>query len=564
MKTAQPRVGNDRTRTAAAGSARLALAAAALTLACGCSNPLASKRSDYGVRVDQDRLRAVQPLDLDEHLVGEERVEAPVDPAADPFRNLERIELSLEECRAASLANNLDLKVALVSPEIANERLSAEEAAFESLIYTNVNVRDTDTATASELDSAQARFQALDMGVRIPLRTGGTATVSLPISRSETNNQFSTLNPSWTTDLRFSIAQPLLRNAGRRVNTYGIRVAWYSAQITEAQAKLQVINQIAEVDRAYWRLYQAQSELEVRQRQYELAVEQLERAQRQVDVGRVAEIEVVRAQAGVAERLDAIIRVYNLVRSQQRRLKRAINMPGLGVETETYVALMTEPDPVRYELEADPLADSAVAERMEMLELELRLATDDSTIELRRNQMLPRFDLNASYQINGLGGTLSEASSVLKDNNFEDWSVGFNLEVPVGNEAARSRLREAILSRLQRIATKESREQTIRQEVHDAVDNLQSAWQRVMAAQQSTILNTRALEAEQRQFSVGSATSTDVLDQLARLADARSQEIRAIVDYQISQTDLAAATGTLLGATRVRWDPLDPSDGDGD
>ncbi len=53
-------------------------------------------------------------------------------------------------------------------------------------------------------------------------------------------------------------------------------------------------------------------------------------------------------------------------------------------------------------------------------------------------------------------------------------------------------------------------------------------------------------------------TSTDVLDAATRLAEAQLAEIQAVVDYQIAQVDLAAATGTLLGAAKVTWEPSRP------
>jgi outer membrane protein TolC len=111
-----------------------------------------------------------------------------------------------------------------------------------------------------------------------------------------------------------------------------------------------------------------------------------------------------------------------------------------------------------------------------------------------------------------------------------------------------------VLDRLQRLATKSLRDAAIRQEVYDALDTLREDWQRILAARLATVLATRTYEAEVRQFDVGLRTSTDVLDASASLADARSQEVIALADYQISQIDIAFATGTLLGRERVRWD----------
>lgn len=192
---------------------------------------------------------------------------------------------------------------------------------------------------------------------------------------------------------------------------------------------------------------------------------------------------------------------------------------------------------------------------MEMLDLELRLAADALSVDFNRSQALPLVTMDYSYRVNGLGGSLNRSFQVMRDNRFEDWSVGLSAQVPIGNEEAKSRIRQSILQRLQRLSTKEAREQSIRREVLDAIDTINSGWQRVLASRQSVILNTRAFQAEQRQFDVGNSTSTNVLDAAARLAESQFAEARALTDYQVAQIDLAFATGTLLGAGKVDWTP---------
>lgn len=545
--------------------AGLALCLGALLLSA-CSNPLASSEEDYGAPLSPERLRQIETAKLERFrklkAPGEEATEDPADVARRRFEGLSSYDLALEHARAAVLENNLELKIALIDPAIAAQRLSEEEARFESAFTLRSLWSETDSPTASELVGSQTKLGSLEPGVRIPLRTGGTASVTLPVARNETNNEFATLNPAYTSDLEFSISQPLLRNAGRRAATQGIRIASYNRRISEAQTKLEVIRQLAAVDRAYWRVYAARRALDVSQQQYELAVDQLGRAERRVRAGAVGEIEVIRAQAGVSDQLGAILLAQNVILTQQRELKRIINIPGLTVDTDVMISLSTDPDPVEYLFDRPGLAQAAVDNRMEMLELELRLAADAATIAFNKNQALPLFTLDYTYRINGLGASGQDSFRVLERNKFEDWSVGLNAEVPLGNESANSRIRQAILTRLQRLNTRQARELAIRQEVLNAMDTLEADWQRILAARQSVILNTRALQAEQRQFDVGASTSTDVLDAAARLAEAQLQEIRSVTDYQIAQVDLAFATGTLLGAERVEWEPAPAPDKD--
>jgi outer membrane protein TolC len=131
--------------------------------------------------------------------------------------------------------------------------------------------------------------------------------------------------------------------------------------------------------------------------------------------------------------------------------------------------------------------------------------------------------------------------------------VALNAEVPIGNEAAEARVHRAILARLQRLATRAAREQSIKEEVLSALDNLEMTWQRIGATLATVDAEERNYEAEQGEYQLGLRNSTDVLDAEDRLADARIADVAAIVDYQIAQVDLAFATGTLLGAAKVSW-----------
>ncbi len=517
------------------------------------------------VQTPIERLREIESIRLEDRSASEpvsvedaaaDMLQRVVDPVAPP----ESLDLTLAEVRAAALANNLDLKVELLSPSTSQSIVDEEEAKFEALFFGSAQHQVLDSPTAVGTEGTEATIDSFDLGVRIPLRTGGTVTIDLPFSRVATNNPFSLLDPAFSTDLRFSISQPLLRNAGTRVNTHSIRVAKYEAQIANARTKLESIRILANADRVYWQLYAARRELELRQQQYELAIAQLEQARRKVNAGDAPQIEITRAQSGVASRLEAIIIADTIVRARERDLKRIMKREDLPINSHTDLVPTTQPQPVGLDLNRDELADFGVANRMEMLELELQLAIDASTVDLRRNARLPLVTLDYVYNISGLGSSFGRAFDQIPDHSFEDWSIGLSAEIPIGNEQAKARVHQAVLRRLQRLATKEQRELAIRQEIYDALDQLQQNWQRILAARQEVILAGRTYDAERRQFDVGIRTSTDVLDAAANLADAQSREIQALADYQISQVDIAFATGTLLGHDRVRWEPIDTQD----
>jgi outer membrane protein len=543
-------------------------------LAGGCvSNPFADDPLDTHTIASPERLRSINSLIL-------EKATTPATPkptaetladARARFKNIERVDLDINNARIAALTNNLGLSATLIAPSIAAERVSEEEGRFEAIFTLNASVADNDNATASTLSSGKSTSRSITPGVTIPLRTGGSLNITLPISRFESDNAFSFLNPSYTTDLNFSLSQNLLRGAGRRAATHSIRLADYDRQISESQTKLEVIRVLSEVDRAYWRLYASIRALEVVEQQHSVAIAQLERAQRKERVGTGTQVDVIRAQSGVADRVEQIIRAQNDVQLGERSLKVLLNLPGLDANSPTHFELVSPPDPVEYRFDAQALNEAAIENRMELLELELNLARDAATIAFAENQKLPLVAMQYTYRVNGLGSSMNNSFDVLTGNRFETWSVGLNAEIPLGNEQRKAALGQSILARLQRLATRDARQQAITREVYDAVDQLSSTWNRILAAREAVLLSARVLEAEQRQFDAGRSTTTDVLIADTNLADARLTEIRAVVEYQIAQIDLAVATGTLLGQSKVdiegdvEWEPSDPRvDGDAD
>ena len=521
-----------------------ALTALAAAVLAGCT---ASYENRYmTMDVPAEKLRTVETFDASAMSAPE--TPAPAEPSAEALTSTETA-LSLEQCRAAALENNLDLKVVLVDPAIAAEAVNQAEAVFEPSLSSDLTYTVIDPAVPEGVRGAQSESLSSGLGFGFPLRTGGLLTFDMPVTRFEEN-------PSgYGSAVSASLSQPLLRGAGVRANTYDIRIARYQSQVSQAQTKLEVMRVIAAVDRVYWRLYAARREVEVRKNEYDLAVAQLERARRRVQAGAASEVEVIRAETGVAERVEAIITSGNTLRQRERDLKRSLNAPRLEMDSPTAIVPSTEPNPVHYSFDAARLVKAAAENRMEMLALELQIAQDASTIDLRRNQTLPALALAYTYAVNGVGPAAADSFDLLQDKRFENHSVGLSLELPLGNAAARSRLRQAIASRIQRLATRDQRRAQIEQEVLDAVDQLETSWQRVLANRQRTILAARNVDAETRQFELGLRTSTEVLDAQTRLADAQSAEISSLTDYQIAQVDLAYATGTLLGEARVRWAP---------
>src|SRR5690349_8161332 len=141
---------------------RLAPALSLMVLA-GCTAPWRSSPLDRGDQVPVDRLRRIDPMDMDRFAKPPPPAQAPVDDPAkaarERFAQMETIPLSIDQARASALEHNLDLKVAVITPSISEARVDAEEARFEAAFTTRALWQEIDAPTSSRLSSAQEKVQ---------------------------------------------------------------------------------------------------------------------------------------------------------------------------------------------------------------------------------------------------------------------------------------------------------------------------------------------------------------------------------------------------------------------
>jgi outer membrane protein TolC len=530
---------------------KIATVSVLLIMLTGCSSFSLERATRR--QTPREELTAIDTVQLAEESVTapvtvEQATEQITQQVAEPNAPSQTLELTLEQVRQAALANNLDLKVELVDPAIAQRDVDAERAKFESVFFGSASYYHADDSDAT------TQIQEYELGISQPLATGGTLELGVPFGDNASSGGMADAAAS------ISYVQSLLRGAGTRINTQSIRIAEHQWNIVSAQTKLAAIRLLANADVTYWRLYAAQMALAVRQDQYKLAQDQLSQARKKVAAGSAPKIEIVLAEAGLASRLEAVINAETAVQSYRRELLRIMNREDLPFEAAVEIVPQTPPNPLGLDLDEKQLAEKALTMRMEMVQLDQYLLMDDLNIELARDATRPDLDLSYRYTTRSEAGGVGGAFEDLAGDGSDDHLVGLSATIPLGNRAARARLQRARLAKIQDQAQRSRLRQTIRQEVYEAVSDLERNWRRILASEQGVVAAQRDYRVKQSQFQLGARTSTDVLYSATQLADAQLGQIRAFSDYEIAQVNLARATGTLLGYGRVFLQPVDLDD----
>ena len=476
-------------------------------------------------------------------------------------------DLTLNDIRKKALQNNLDIKIAQFDPKISQDKLNQEKAKFDQTLFVYANYRENKLpsiandyylikSNSASLNNEEIKLNqlpqeqqniSLDMGIKIPLQTGGQMSISSPLMRKKSYGDFGV--DEYRNALRFSFTQPLLRNFGKNINTTSIKIADNQNIINQQRLKLQSIRIISIVDKAYWELKQAWSILNVRKQQYELAEKNLEMVKMKYDEGLIAKIELNRAEIGIADQIEKLIYAETDLKIKNRQLFYFINnLNDNNNASSMLYSPISEPSLIEFNINKNELYSNALKNRIELIEQEIQITNKELETEYFKNQTLPLFALQ--YEYGALSNTYSnfnKAYSGSLNDNFNDWMLGFKFEGPFTNEARKSRLSQAINEKNKTLQTYELKKLTVKKEIYDAVDVLNQNWQRIKTSRQQVLIAGINYDAELKQFEEGLRTMTEVLEALNRLGDVQIREIQATIDYQVALIDLSFATGSLLG-----------------
>ncbi len=475
------------------------------------------------------------------------------------------LELDLERAYEIALARNLDLQVGRYDLAIADTSIRGASGIFDPNFDFGVNGDYTKSPSSNQLEGAlvnETRNTAFSTGIGTLMPTGGNIGLNVQTRRTETNSTFYFLNPSWYSRFGATFTQPLLKNFGTLVSRSGIVVA----QTNRAQAietlNLQVIGVLQQVEDAYWEFAAAQVEVDVKEQSLKLAEQLLEETRERIRVGTSAPIDSVQSEASVATRVQDVILARNARANKEDALKKVL---GFQTPGEWAMAIETK-EPYLFEaLEVD-LAESietAISSRPEIRRQQLHIQNTELYTKLARNATLPSLDLNASYGLGGVGGTLSvvdprtgntietkggfdDSLDQITDLNFPYWVLGVNLKVPLGNNDAKATLARRRFESHQAQTTLAALQQSITHDVRLAVRYLYDGAAAVDAAEASRVLAERNVEAEQTKFQNGLSTNFLVLQIQDDLANAQLADLRARLTYRRAIVAYRVAIGTLL------------------
>ncbi len=407
--------------------------------------------------------------------------------------------------------------------------------------------------------------------------TGTQMSVVFDNTRFGQANPVPTVSPQLNSNFRFQLTQHLLQGFGFNANKRFIVIAKNNRQISDVAFRLQITTTVDQIQNMYWDLVNAYENVKVQQDALALAEKTLSDNKKQVEIGTLAPIEIVRAQSQVATNQQSLIVAKTQLELNQLLVKNALSRtlvdPAL-IEAEVIPTDTMRITPEETASPSQDLINDALAHRPELAESRLDLTNRAVSMKAVKNALLPSVDLFAYYGGQGLGGSQNPANvcgdprsipglctdpantlppvsiggtlGQLFDSNHPDKGAGISINIPLRNRTAQANQIRSQLEYRQAQLRLQQVENEIRIEVRNAQFALQQNQASVAAAQAAVDLAQQSLDAEQKKYALGASTTTLVLQQSSALTQARSNLVAARATYEKSRVELDRATGLLL------------------
>ncbi|HSB76153.1 MAG TPA: TolC family protein, partial [Terriglobales bacterium] len=427
-------------------------------------------------------------------------------------------------------------------------------------------------------NSAVANFQYQQF-----FPTGTNLTLGFNNQRQTTNSLFTSLNPLINTGFRATVTQHLLQGLSLNANRRLIKIAKNNREISDVAFRNQVIQTVSQIENIYWDLVSAYENVRVQESSLALAQKTLADNKKQVEIGTLAPIEIVRAESAVASANQTLIVAQTNLQLQELLMKNALSknlsdpllVTAHVVPTDTMTLPSTEPV-----VPIQDLINDAISHRPELAQSRIDLTNREITRKATANLLLPSVDLVGWYGSAALGGVTNPgvicgtpgarpapfcfsgattppggfggAFSNLFGYNFPDYAVGLNVNIPIKNRSSQATQVRSELEYRQSQMRLQQLQNQIAIEVRNAQFAVQQNRAQVLAAQSAEELARQSLDAEQKKYALGASTTTLVLTAQRDLAQAQSNTVAALDNYEKSKVQLDLATGLTLTHSNIQ------------
>jgi outer membrane protein TolC len=483
--------------------------------------------------------------------------------------------VSLKELTKLALKNNLDIAISDTNEELYQNKILQTQGPYDPVFSLTLGSRSTTqpntnlTNQSSQGNSNNTRLDTWNVQFTQNVPTGGALVASLNSSRNDTNQQFALFSPQYNASAAFQFTQPLLRNRLIDQNRSAIKLANLDRKISDSQFRQTITTTIAAIQGVYWDLVYAIRNYAIKRESVKLAQITVDQNREKVRIGTMSPLDVTVAQAAVASRMVDLVAAQQSINIAENNLRSAVSNDRKSDIWQKLIVPTDSSEYAEYKVDLDHSVETALKNRPELQQYDLQVQENDISYALDNNLKKWQMDAVASFGTIGVAGPQSfsaagqpiidpslvggigTAYASLFTKGFKNWSIGFNLQIPLRNRSVEGQLGQLQVQKKQLLMNRKNQEQKIAVQIRNAVDDLESDRQMVETAKVARQLAEVQLDAETKRFQVGMSQNFLLLQRQVELSTAQGAELQSLVAYKKSIITLQQNMYTLLESSDI-------------
>lgn len=466
------------------------------------------------------------------------------------------ISLGLEQAVRQALEQNVALAIERIAPRITATTVEEAKEDFDTTSSAEVDYSETSSPRSSEQQAADGRASTetrrfgAEVGVDKKLSTG--TEIGLTGRTTNTQSTFNQFDDEYDTFAGLTLRHPLLKNSGSNAQLFRIRSARKRTDADWKSYRDEVENLILRVHSTYYELLFALADYKSKAKAVATAERLMVDNQNRYELGTMTPLDVSQAKSEVSQRISALLLAELQIQQRQYDLKRLI-FREFGDQLSRPLTLTDSlPTPERLPPAGYNLNDG-LRSRQDLQALIILAERSGLEINYRRNQIFPQLDVSGSIGFRGRAEEFGETVDNIAAGRDEAWGVGLSITFPWGLRGDRARLERSELENQRLFLQIKDKEQEIIQEIINAHQEAENARLRHSNDRAARVISEKTAEAEEEKLKEGISTSYTVLQLQRDATDARTRELRSLVNYYQALIELRRAQGLLLNDHGLIW-----------
>ncbi|MBR4148031.1 MAG: TolC family protein [Bacteroidales bacterium] len=310
-----------------------------------------------------------------------------------------------------------------------------------------------------------------------------------------------------------------------------LKLSALDVELAVEQARSSKVSMISQVKQAFYGVLLAKESLAVVTQVYENARANYEKTLQRFNVGKVSEVEKLRAQVNVMNSEPNVSSAENAVLLATWQLKAV-----MGLNLETDIEAVGDLKDYTQELLAPYVSEDDISNNSSLLQLDIQDRMLESNLRMQKKQYLPTLAASINYNYSAMG---DEQLSWFPSSN-----AALSLNIPVFDGFQKHyAIKQSKINRDMLNVQREDTERQIRIAIRNYNDRIALCVKNYTAANATVEIAQKSYEISAKMYEVGKATLVELNDAQLALQQAQLTQAQAIYEFMVAKASLDELIG---------------------